>query len=188
MGFAFFSNMKTQDVILVTEKDEPIGTMEKMEVHQKGLLHRAFSVFIYNKQGKMLLQQRAPEKYHGGTLWTNACCSHPFPCEAVEKAALRRLKEELGFSTSLERIFSFTYKATVENNLIEHEYDHVFAGEFDGTISINKEEVADYCYEDMDRIKKALTEHPKKFTTWFRIVFPDIEAWWQKKYGIEVEK
>lgn len=180
--------MKTQELILVTEKDEPIGTMEKMEAHQKGVLHRAFSIFIFNRQGKMLLQQRAKGKYHGGNLWTNACCSHPFPEEIIEAAALRRLKEEMGFSTPLEKIFEFTYKAKVENDLIEHEYDHVFTGEFDDVIDINKNEVADYCYQDMDRIKEALDEHPQKFTTWFKIIFPSMETWWKKRYGIEVER
>src|SRR6187200_1451519 len=117
--------MKQQDVILVTALDEEIGVMEKMEAHQKGLLHRAFSVFIFDREGKMLLQQRAAQKYHGGLLWTNACCSHPYPHEDVKDAAKRRLAEELGFSIELKKIFAFTYKAEVENDLIEHEYDHV---------------------------------------------------------------
>ena len=106
--------MQEQTVILVTPQDEPIGVMEKMEAHQKGLLHRAFSVFIFDRQGRMLLQQRAPQKYHGAYLWTNACCSHPMLNEPVEEAAQRRLMEELGFAAPLEKIFAFTYKATVE--------------------------------------------------------------------------
>ena len=131
----------------------------------------------------MLLQQRALKKYHGGGLWTNACCSHPFPGEEVKDAATRRLKEEMGFSTSIEKIFEFTYKANVENNLIEHEYDHVFAGEYDGIISLNENEVSDFCYRDVSSIKEALIEKPQKFTTWFRIAFPAIENWWKEKYG-----
>jgi isopentenyl-diphosphate delta-isomerase len=175
--------MKLQEVILVNEKDEPIGTMEKMEVHQKGLLHRAFSVFIFDSKGRMLLQQRAEGKYHGAHLWTNACCSHPFPGELAEEAANRRLREELGFTTTLHKIFSFTYHAPVENNLIEHEYDHVFAGEYEGEVSPDKNEVADYRYEEMEQIKKAMQLQPGKFTSWFQIVFPKIEEWWKERYG-----
>src|SRR5437763_15474807 len=115
--------MKEQQVILVSAQDKELGVMEKIEAHRKGLLHRAFSVFIFDKDGRMLLQQRAAEKYHGGLLWTNACCSHPSPGETIEAAAARRVNEELGFTTPLKKIFAFTYKADVENNLIEHEYD-----------------------------------------------------------------
>ena len=108
--------------------------MEKMEAHKKGLLHRAFSVFIFNGKGEMLLQQRALNKYHSGGLWTNACCSHPMPGEKTEDAADRRLKEELGFETPLEKIFDFVYKAEFDNGLTEYEFDHVFAGEYEGEI------------------------------------------------------
>ena len=176
--------MKNQEVILVTAQDEEIGVMEKMEAHQKGLLHRAFSVFIFNSEGKMLLQQRAAQKYHGGLLWTNACCSHPYPHEDVNDAAERRLQEELGFSTELKKIFAFTYKAEVENNLIEHEYDHVFAGEYEGEIRPNKEEVAAYAYHSMEEIRLLLEESQATFTTWFKIAFPQIEAWWKKTYVV----
>src|SRR5205085_371025 len=137
--------------------------MEKMEAHQKGLLHRAFSVFIFNSEGKMLLQQRAAQKYHGGLLWTNACCSHPYPHEDLNDAAERRLQEELGFSTELKKIFAFTYKADVENNLIEHEFDHVFAGEYEGEIKPNSDEVADYAYFGVKEIGKLLEEKPENF-------------------------
>lgn len=171
-----------QQVILVNEKDEPIGTMEKMQVHRQGLLHRAFSVFIFDNKGKMLLQQRSANKYHGGNLWTNACCSHPYPGEDVAGAAARRLQEELGFETPLEKIFEFTYKAEVENNLIEHEYDHVFAGEYDGPIEADAREVAGYCYKTMNDIKWAIREQPEKFTSWFKLAFPSIETWWQQRY------
>src|SRR4249919_2599143 len=114
-----------QEVILVNEQNEAIGTMEKMEAHRKALLHRAFSVFIFNSKGEMLLQQRALNKYHSGGLWTNACCSHPRPGELIEDAATRRLKEELGFETPLKKIFQFTYQASFDNGLTEHEFDHV---------------------------------------------------------------
>jgi isopentenyl-diphosphate Delta-isomerase len=174
--------MNLQEVVLVNEKDVPVGTMEKMEAHQKGLLHRAFSVFIFDSNGKMLLQQRAGGKYHGAYLWTNACCSHPFPGEAVEEAASRRLKEELGFTTPLQKIFSFTYYAPVENNLIEHEYDHVFAGQYEGEINPNKTEVAGYYYQEMEAIKLAIQFQPENFTSWFKIVFPKIEEWWKERY------
>ncbi|RYY72929.1 MAG: isopentenyl-diphosphate Delta-isomerase [Gammaproteobacteria bacterium] len=174
--------MKEQKVILVNERDEAIGVMEKMEAHQKGLLHRAFSVFIFDKEGRMLLQQRAAQKYHGGLLWTNACCSHPYPDESVEDAAERRLQEEMGFVTPLQKVFAFTYQAEVENDLIEHEFDHVFTGEYEGGIQPNSEEVAAYGYHSMEEISYLLDERPKTFTTWFRIAFPQILSWWKKAY------
>lgn len=174
--------MDEQQIVLVNERDEPQGTMGKLEVHQKGLLHRAFSVFIFDDFGRMLLQQRAAGKYHGAWLWTNACCSHPYPDEAVEDAAQRRLQEELGFATPLEKIFVFTYKTNVENDLIEHEYDHVFAGEYFGDIKSNPDEVAASKYQSMAEIKVALQRHPSHFTTWFRLAFFTIEAWWQQQY------
>lgn len=173
-----------QEVILVTPQDEAIGVMEKMEVHQKGLLHRAFSVFIFDKSGRMLLQQRAAKKYHGGLLWTNACCSHPYPNETVEAAAKRRLKEEMGFTTSLQKIFAFTYKAEVENNLIEYEYDHVFAGEYEGEITPDKEEVNAVAFYSMDDIKHLLTGQPDNFTAWFKIAFLQVESWWGANYKV----
>lgn len=175
--------MNTQNVILVSERDEELGAMEKMQAHEQGILHRAFSIFIFDKKGRMLLQQRAFGKYHGGQLWSNTCCSHPSPEEDTSAAAERRLREEMGFSTSLKKVFEFVYKAKVENGLIEHEYDHVFTGIYDGPIAINKSEVEDYCYEDMERIKCALNEQPEKFTAWFKIAFPTIETWWQEEFG-----
>jgi len=175
--------MTEQEVILVNENDEPVGTMKKMEAHEKGLLHRAFSVFIFDKKGKMLLQQRAAEKYHGAHLWTNACCSHPLPGEEVANAAHRRLKEVLGFVTDLQEIFSFTYRANVENNLIEHEFDHVFAGEYEGKIEFNRREVSKFFYQDMEELKKQIETEPGKFTSWFKIAFPRIETWWKENHG-----
>jgi isopentenyl-diphosphate delta-isomerase len=175
--------MKMNEVILVDEQDQVLGTMEKMEAHRQGVLHRAFSVFIFDTKGRMLLQQRAAHKYHGGLLWSNACCSHPYPEEVTLAAAHRRLVEELGFDTELKEIFSFTYKAEVENHLIEHEFDHVLAGVYEGKIVPHPEEVADYCYSSMDETGVAIQNHPGKFTSWFRIVFPQIEAWWQEQYA-----
>src|ERR1700730_504067 len=115
-----------EEVILVNDQDEPLGKIEKMEAHLRGKLHRAFSVFIFDGDGRMLLQQRALNKYHSGGLWTNACCSHPRPGENTTVAGRRRLKEEMGFDTALEPMFQFTYKAAFENGLVEHEFDHVF--------------------------------------------------------------
>lgn len=180
--------MENSNVILVDEQDHVVGTMEKLEAHRRGVLHRAFSVFIFDKAGRMLLQQRAAQKYHGGLLWTNACCSHPYPGEATLAAAHRRLNEELGFDTALTEIFSFTYKAEVENGLIEHEFDHVFVGAYEGQIKFNPDEVADYCYSTMDEVKAAILAQPAKFTSWFRIVFPQIETWWQQQYAQHKQK
>src|SRR2546423_14982020 len=175
--------MSHQEVILVNGNDEPIGVMEKMKVHEQGLLHRAFSVFIFDSNGSMLLQKRSSKKYHGGKLWTNACCSHPFPGEEVKEASERRLKEELGFYTALEKIFVFTYYAHVENGLIEHEYDHVFAGEYEGSIEPDKDEVEEYRYESLDQIRTDIIKEPELFTSWFKIAFPEIEKWHQGKYA-----
>jgi len=165
-----------EQVILVNENDEQTGTMEKMEAHLTGTLHRAFSVFIFNNKGEMLLQQRAATKYHNGELWTNACCSHPAPGETTLAAATRRLKEEMGFTTTLEKVFDFTYKASFENGLTEHEFDHVFVGTYDGDIKIDHAEVKDYCFKTLDEIEFSLKTHPQKFTAWFKIALPKIKT------------
>lgn len=161
----------------MNEKDEPIGTMEKIEAHRKAVLHRAFSVFIFNSKGEMLLQQRALNKYHSAGLWTNACCSHPIPGEATADAAHRRLQEELGFNTSLDKIFEFTYQTAFDNGLIEHEFDHVFAGVYEQRITPNPEEVHEICYKSLDDIQQSLQTHPQKYTSWFHIAFPKVKEW-----------
>ena len=161
-----------EEVVLVDELDNPVGVMEKMQAHREGKLHRAFSVFIFNDKGEMLLQQRALNKYHSAGLWTNACCSHPKPNETTENAAIRRLNEELGFETTLEKLFDFTYKASFENGLTEYEFDHVFSGVYNGEININKAEVQDVCYRPVAEIESNLKSHPQKFTEWFKIAFP----------------
>lgn len=166
-----------QEVILVNGQDEPTGVMEKMEAHQKGLLHRAFSIFIFNSRGEMLLQQRASSKYHSPDLWTNACCSHPQPGESTAEAALRRLKEELGFETRLSEIFSFTYRAVFENGLTEHEFDHVLVGTYNDQVFPNADEVKDYCFMKPEKIKESLASHPHKYTEWFKIAFPKLEEY-----------
>lgn len=166
-----------QEVILVNEFDEPIGSMEKMEAHEKALLHRAFSVFLFNKKGEMLLQKRAATKYHSPSLWTNACCSHPMPGEITEQAALRRLEEELGFITSLKKAFHFTYMADFDNGLTEHEFDHVFVGEYEGDMQLNPEEVSEVCYRSMADIRADIDRNPDNYTAWFIIAFPIMEKW-----------
>lgn len=164
-----------QMIVLVDENDKEVGHMEKMEVHTKGLLHRAFSVFIFNSKNEMLLQRRAMKKYHSGGLWTNACCSHPFPGETVHDAATRRLQEEMGFRTELNYAFHFIYKANLDKGLIENEYDHVFIGRYDGPLFLNFDEVGDHCYRSMENLKTDLISHPLKYTAWFRIAFPLLE-------------
>lgn len=164
------------DVILVDEQDNPVGTMGKMEVHEKALLHRAFSVFIFNDKGEMLLQKRAATKYHSAGLWTNTCCSHPKPGETTEASAIKRLQEEMGFSTPISKAFSFVYKAPFDNGLTEHEYDHVFTGTFNGLINPDPREVSDYCYQSIATVKENVQTHPDHFTEWFKIALPKVEA------------
>jgi isopentenyl-diphosphate Delta-isomerase len=170
-------------VILVNERDEPIGQMEKMEAHRKALLHRAFSVFVFNSKGEMLLQQRALQKYHSGGLWTNTCCSHPAPTEDTDSAAMRRLRQEMGFSTPLTKIFDFVYLADFDNGLTEHEFDHVYIGEYEGEVHPNPSEVHDFCYKSLDSIESSLTSHPDKYTAWFHIAFPKVRQWAEKNIG-----
>jgi isopentenyl-diphosphate delta-isomerase len=164
----------------VNEADEAIGTMEKMEAHEKALLHRAFSVFIFNSRGEMLLQQRARHKYHSAGLWTNACCSHPAPGEDTISAASRRLKEELGFSTPLESAFTFIYRTDFDNGLTENEFDHVFTGVYDGAVTPDANEVMDYTYVSMDELEESLKMAPHKYTSWFSIAFPELKRWRNK--------
>lgn len=167
------------DVILVDEHDVQTGTMEKMEVHQKALLHRAFSIFIYNDKGEMLLHKRADKKYHSAGLWTNACCSHPMPGEETLAAAETRLQEEMGFHVSLKKAFDFIYKAPFDNGLTEYEFDHVFIGKYNGDIIPNTEEVSDFCFKSIDEIKESIKSHPQKYTEWFKIAFLKMEVYLQ---------
>lgn len=150
--------------------------MEKMAAHRNAMLHRAFSVFIFNRKGEMLLQQRALKKYHSGGLWTNACCSHPGPGEETGEAAGRRLQEEMGFTTTLKKIFDFTYRSEFDNGLTEYEYDHVYTGLYDGPIHPAVEEVHDFCFKNMDEIEASLQTHPQKYTAWFHIAFPLVKS------------
>lgn len=163
--------MKEEKVILVNTNDEPIGLMEKIEAHEKGLLHRAFSVFIYNDKNEIMLQKRAAHKYHTPGLWTNTCCSHPRDGESVVEAGQRRLQEEMGFVTEIKPVTSFIYKAPFDNGLTEHEFDHVLVGYYNDEPVINPDEVDDWKWMSADEIRDEISEHPEKFTAWFKIIF-----------------
>ncbi|MEO8862077.1 MAG: isopentenyl-diphosphate Delta-isomerase [Ginsengibacter sp.] len=171
-------------MILVNEKDMETGTMEKMEAHVKGLLHRAFSIFIFNTKGEFLLQQRALGKYHNGGIWSNTCCSHPLPGEDILNAANRRLFEEMGFSTALSPAFNFIYNANFSNGLTEHEFDHVFTGMYDGEIKADKAEVNDYCFKKIEDIETSMETHPQKYSEWFKIALPQIKLFHRKKFNL----
>ncbi len=166
--------MPEEKVILVDEHDKPIGTMGKLEVHQKGQLHRAFSVFIFNDKGELLLQKRAKDKYHSAGLWTNTCCSHPQPNEETLAAANRRLKEEMGLDTILIHKTSFIYKTPFDNGLTEHELDHVFIGQSNENPIINQEEVDSFKWLSIAKIKEEIKKHPENFTSWFRIALEKV--------------
>jgi isopentenyl-diphosphate delta-isomerase len=163
-----------EQVILVDELDNAIGTMEKMEAHEKGLLHRAFSVFIFNGKGELLLQQRALTKYHSAGLWTNTCCSHPRPNETVLNAAKRRLTEEMGLNCEVDHKTSFIYKTDFDNGLTEHEFDHVFFGHYDQDPIINPEEVENFVWMDVNKIMNDIEKNPKKYTSWFKIAMKNL--------------
>jgi len=170
-----------ENVILVTPDDQPLGAEEKLKAHLEGKLHRAFSVFIFNSQGEMLLQRRALHKYHSPGLWSNACCSHPRPGEDSEAAAHRRMKEEMGFYCHIERAFQFTYKAEFDNGLTENELDHVFIGEYNGVVQPDREEVAEYRWIDADSLKKDMQENPEQYTYWFRVVLDKVLKYYRRK-------
>ena len=163
--------MQTEQVILVDQNDAPLGTMEKMEAHEKGVLHRAFSVFVFNEKNELMLQQRAWHKYHSPGLWTNTCCSHQRMGEDSVSAGRRRLREEMGFEVPLEFKVSFIYKAPFDNGLTEHELDHVLVGHFEGEPKINSEEVASWKWMPMDELIQDMAEHPDRYTVWFKIIF-----------------
>lgn len=166
--------MDVEYVILVTKDDKPIGTMEKMLAHQKANLHRAFSVFIFNSKGQLLLQQRAASKYHSPLLWTNTVCSHPRQNEGTIDAAHRRLLEEMGFDCEFEEAFSFIYKAEVGQGLIEHEFDHVFIGVSDEEPSPNPDEVSNWKYIDLGFLESDIRENPDNYTIWFQIALEEV--------------
>jgi isopentenyl-diphosphate delta-isomerase len=163
--------MEEEQVILVNEKDEQIGTMPKLEAHVKGALHRAFSVFVLNDKGELLLQQRAASKYHSPLLWTNTCCSHQRVGESNIEAGKRRLFEEMGFVTELKDVISFIYKAPFSNGLTEHEYDHVLVGSYNDNPDFNKDEVQSFKWMSLEAVKKDMDIQPQIYTEWFKIIF-----------------
>jgi isopentenyl-diphosphate delta-isomerase len=162
-------------VILVDEHDREIGTMEKLEAHQKGLLHRAFSILVFNSKGELMLQQRATNKYHSGGLWTNTCCSHPRPGETAIEAGKRKLIQEMGFDCELAYSHKFIYKVELDNNLIEHEWDHVLVGYYNDNPEINTSEAMNWKFMAMDVLQKDVAENPQDYTKWFKMILQQPE-------------
>lgn len=163
-----------EQVILVDEQDRELGTQEKIRAHRDASLHRAFSVFLLNSAGEMLLQRRAAGKYHSGGLWTNACCSHPRPGESTPAAAARRLREEMGIACPLEEAFAFLYRAELDGGLSEHEYDHVFLGRTDALPVPDEAEVEGWRWVDTRELVDDLRERPERYTAWFRIAIEEM--------------
>ncbi|MBL4604904.1 MAG: isopentenyl-diphosphate Delta-isomerase [Flavobacteriaceae bacterium] len=162
-----------EQVILVDEQDNQLGLMPKMEAHEKAVLHRAFSVFVFNNHDELMLQQRAADKYHSPLLWTNTCCSHQRNGETSLEAGKRRLHEEMGFVCDLEEVFWFVYKAPFDNGLTEHELDHVMIGKYNGKPAINREEVASYKWMSLKAVKNDIEIRPEIYTEWFKIIFQE---------------
>jgi isopentenyl-diphosphate delta-isomerase len=174
-----------EQVILVDEQDNAIGLMEKMEAHRKAVLHRAFSVFAMNDRNEILLQRRALSKYHSGGLWTNTCCSHPREGESIEDAAKRRLQEEMGFSCEVKRVFSFIYKAELDNELTEHELDHVLIARYNLDPMVNPEEVDSFRWESVEWVSADIKAHPENYTEWFKIIYDRfLNYWMNESHGI----
>ena len=161
--------MKQQKVILVDKNNKKIGEEEKIKAHREGKLHRAFSIFIFNKKGELLIQQRANSKYHSGGLWSNTVCSHPKPGESLIKSAHRRLKEEMGFNCKLKKMFKFHYQVFLDNDLMENEIDTVFIGKYDGKIELNRDEASDYKWVSIKDLKEEFIFNDNKYTVWFEI-------------------
>jgi isopentenyl-diphosphate delta-isomerase len=168
--------MSIEQVILVDENDNEMGTMEKMEAHQKGVLHRAFSVLIFNSHGDLLIQRRSNEKYHSAGLWTNTCCSHPRPGESIQVAAQRRLKEEMGIDLMPSLSHKFIYTVSLENGLIENEIDYVFTGTFNGIPNVNSHEVSDWKFISLSDLQMKMHQKPEEFTFWFKAILDE----WKK--------
>lgn len=164
------------EVVLVDDRDQVLGTMDKLKAHREGVLHRAFSVFLFDHDGRLLLQRRAETKYHSGGLWTNSCCSHPRVGEDLLAAAERRVAEELGIVTPLQHRFSFTYRASFDNGLHEHELDHVFFGRWSGNVRPDPDEVIDWRYATIEEIDADLLAHPQRYTVWLKACWPEVLA------------
>jgi isopentenyl-diphosphate Delta-isomerase len=167
--------MLPEKVILVDNEDNPIGEMDKLEAHKKGVLHRAFSIFIFNSKKELLIQKRNRNKYHCGGMWSNTCCSHPTLHESTIDAAHRRLKEEMGFDCPILNIFSFIYKVDLDHQLSEHEYDHVYWGIYKGNPKINKNEVSDWSYVSLQELRKLMKDAPGDFTPWLHLSLDRVE-------------
>lgn len=163
--------MNEEQVILVNEYDKQIGLMPKLEAHEKAVLHRAFSVFVFNNKNELMLQQRALNKYHSPGLWTNTCCSHQRDGESNLQAGIRRLQEEMGFVTPLKETISFIYKAPFDNGLTEHELDHIMVGSYEDAPIINPDEVADWKWMPIEDVKQDIDDNPQLYTAWFKIIF-----------------
>lgn len=172
--------MEREYVILVDENDRQTGICEKLEAHQKGLMHRAFSIFLFNNKGEFLLQQRADEKYHTPGLWSNTCCSHPRPDEEMEEALQRKLFQEMGIHAPVEKIFDFRYRADFENGLIENELDHVYFGEFNDVPKPNPAEIQAWKYSSFEEIKKEIAKDGSMFTPWFKLVLDRVNENYKK--------
>ncbi len=170
-----------EKLVLVDENDREVGQDEKIKAHREGRLHRAFSIFIMNSKGEMMLQRRALSKYHSPGLWTNTCCSHPRPGESVMEAAHRRLKEEMGFDCELEEAFSFIYRAEFDNGLTEHEFDHVLVGWCEKEPEPNPEEVEEWKWASIQEIERDVKENPEKYTYWFREALRRLVPWLRER-------
>jgi len=176
--------MSYKNVVLVDKEDREVGVMEKLEAHQKGLLHRAFSIFIFNDNDEMLLQKRALGKYHSGGLWTNTCCSNPGENEAILEAGKRRLLEEMNYTSHLETSFSFIYKVDLDNGLTEHELDHVLIGRSNSNPILNPEEASDYKWISIDAVIKDISENEGDYTFWFKLILKDYRNKLEKSLNI----
>jgi isopentenyl-diphosphate delta-isomerase len=168
---SFGTNMVEEKIVLVDEQDRAVGVEEKSRVHQLGALHRAFSVFVVNAEGQLMMQRRALTKYHSRGLWSNTCCGHPRPDEPLEQAARRRLKEEMGFDSHLTELFAFVYRAELEDGLVENEYDHVLLGCFEGIPEPDPAEIVEWKWVNLATLSVDIEEHPESYTYWFRISF-----------------
>lgn len=165
-----------EQVILVDENDNEIGTMEKMEAHRKGLLHRAFSILVFNSRGEILIQKRSLKKYHSGGLWTNTCCSHPMPNESMANAIRRKLMQEMGIEVETRFAYKFTYKIALNDDLTEHEVDHVFIGYFDGEPVINTDEVDAWRFVTIEELRSNVAANPEEYTHWFKLILNNPET------------
>ena len=166
--------MMEEYVVLVDENDQPIGRMEKQAAHVTPHLHRAFSIFIFNSKGELLMQQRALSKYHSPGLWTNTCCSHPRDGETLAEATERRLQEEMGMTCKMHEVYTFIYKAPVGQGLTEHEFDHVWIGQSDDIPQINREEVESWKDMSLQDLSEDIQLHPELYTEWFKITFEEM--------------